>query len=535
MPASSISLPWLNIPKTAQPGQLHAFTDREAQLAQLYLGLVETGNAVRRGVKLLRHQVLVSGYMGVGKSALILQALYLLRGELRPEKGLPPIGQRWSFAQDTPYPENPEKWIVLRFSGKQIVHIDLLSDEICKAVIEEKTADQAARTGGKVPSDFLLQLFDDFAVDAGPQVAQALPLTLLHRLLRTTDAKAYAAIHAALDTLVETIRWIKRWRGSKLTETLKTTQKIDKGTDIEAKLLAQVGQKPSDLNPIQKASLSLAANSLYKNASSLESTTSVDKTSTVDVQLTVDLLNDFFRATEAANLPTILVLDDLDEFASTAGPSHDNRARVLSWILGPILKLRPTFLILALRGEYVHEDLLRSMAKCPVPPMKKRDVAPLVEAWCEVQTPAVPPDAVKRLVELALQIVAPFADEDLCVIPARLLEFVVWRANQLRLEPARSSPRPPFELLSQFIEENFGSSAVRAVLRLVNSLDPETRNRCVASEPVAASELAIPSRDRKELEKVGLLRPALAGDADADDIVIDPLCGYLHAAQKTTA
>src|SRR5690348_13716249 len=83
MSRGPIKFPWIVIPKFAEPGQPHAFANREQQLAQLYKMVVSAGNAVRRPRRggAVRLRAVVTGYMGVGKSALILQALGMIRSE----------------------------------------------------------------------------------------------------------------------------------------------------------------------------------------------------------------------------------------------------------------------------------------------------------------------------------------------------------------------------------------------------------------------------------------------------------------------
>jgi len=78
-----MEFPWISIPSYAEPGRPHAFANREHQLAALYQRLVQAGNAVRDGHDAVHTKHVVFGYMGVGKSALILQALGMIRGDLQ--------------------------------------------------------------------------------------------------------------------------------------------------------------------------------------------------------------------------------------------------------------------------------------------------------------------------------------------------------------------------------------------------------------------------------------------------------------------
>src|SRR4029079_18220392 len=92
---------------------------------------------------------------------------------------------------------------------------------------------------------------------------------------------------------------------------------------------------------------------------------------TVNADLATDALNGLFAATTAAGIPTVLFLDDFDELASGAGPSHAQRAKVLMEVLGVFNQLAPTCLILAIRQEYAHEDLFRQFRRVYVPPMTR--------------------------------------------------------------------------------------------------------------------------------------------------------------------
>lgn len=518
-------VPWINIPLTAQPGQPHAFVNREDALAQLYLGLVEAGNAVRRGVPNVAHKVLVHGYMGVGKSALINQALGMLRGDLFPQPEQLISGQRIFVDPDLPRPEQPQRWIILRFSGKRISNIDALPEAIQRAVAEEQLG---AVRPEPVPAEVLLSFVEDVGQGARRELSKALEVPMLDRLLRSGDTRTYSVVREQLSKLNEVIAWVKRWQGATQVNTQKVTVKIDNTRDIEGHLLGQVGKKPSELSSLEKASLSAAAHIIFKNSALTEETSQVEKKWLVSVQATVDMLNTFFRATDEAKLPTLLVLDDMDEFASTIGTSHAARAKVLSWIIGPILGLQPTCLVLALRQEYRHEDLVRSLVPIQVPPMRRSDSGSLIEAWGELQTPALPSGAVGRLKALAADLLRPFPDQDRCLVPARFLGVLVWLTNRLRTQRKKADAA---SLLAQYLEESFGQSTLRAVSALIDQMSEDDVHRCVGAEPVESASYSLTDRVRRDLEKAGLLRPAMAGDPEDSNWVIDPLCGYLRAAQ----
>src|SRR5580692_4941154 len=129
MPAPSFASTWLDIPQIAEPGQAHAFADREAELSQLYLGLVSAGNAVRGGETGVRRRFVVLGPKGVGKSALVLQTLGMLRDELGVKDG-----QRLALPPDLPEPLDRQRWIILRLSGKRVA-VENIPEAIERAII----------------------------------------------------------------------------------------------------------------------------------------------------------------------------------------------------------------------------------------------------------------------------------------------------------------------------------------------------------------------------------------------------------------
>src|SRR5580700_7747818 len=144
MAAQRFAPTWINIPSFAEPGQPHAFADREQELAQLYLGLVSAGNAVRESETGVRYRVVVGGPKGVGKSALVQQAL----GMLRDEVGVTP-GQRLALPPDLPEPVDRQRWIILRLSGKTVA-AENIPDALQRSIIP-LLDDASEEIGRKVP------------------------------------------------------------------------------------------------------------------------------------------------------------------------------------------------------------------------------------------------------------------------------------------------------------------------------------------------------------------------------------------------
>ena len=103
--------PWINIPMFADLDEPQVFVGRREELAVLYRGLVQAGNAVRQGRFGIHRKFVIHGYLGVGKSALIMETLRLLR------EG---PGDAQGQTADLPTPEDPERWLILRISGKHV-------------------------------------------------------------------------------------------------------------------------------------------------------------------------------------------------------------------------------------------------------------------------------------------------------------------------------------------------------------------------------------------------------------------------------
>jgi hypothetical protein len=537
--SSPSTLRWLYIPPAAQTGQIHAFADREHQLIHLYRSIVDAGNQVRKGVMSVRKKIVVHGYMGVGKSALILQALGLLRGDLSlgevierkgaPGGELPPMGQRITWAEGLPEPLDVQRWLVLRFSGKQMAGIAALPDDLQRRAAEEEaradTAENAPRTG---LGAMLMGVATDVKQQAERQRPQVLNLPFWHHLLRSDELRLYEAVRSSLRQLSDVVDHIRQWEGGRQTGSLKITNKVDSSRDIEASLLGHSGKKLTDLSPDNQIALRVAADIIYKNSYLFESGTIVEKSWRVSAQMVVDVLNSFFEATDAASLPTLLILDDFDEFASAVGPSHDARARLLSWIIGPVTGLKPTTLVLALRSEYMMEDVFRQYESITVPPMDRPSALLAVEAWGEVQEPPLSDASVDRLKEVSKLILSALPEDAPTVIPFRFLQLLAWISNNTPIIPTQQGAP---DLFKRYLRLQFSHGVAEAVLRAVEKLTFDDVLRCAAAEPLPVELFALSDRDRRELAKAGLLRPAMAGDPTNTDLVLDPLCAYLRAAQ----
>lgn len=99
------AFPWIAISLFPQQAPPYAFADREDQVARLYKSVVSVGNAVRQGQPTnARFRAAVSGYKGVGKSAIIFQVLGMLRA---PDTVIE--GQKLTIPPGLPEPEARER------------------------------------------------------------------------------------------------------------------------------------------------------------------------------------------------------------------------------------------------------------------------------------------------------------------------------------------------------------------------------------------------------------------------------------------
>jgi Cdc6-like AAA superfamily ATPase len=503
MSAPPVAFPWINIPLFAQPGQKHAFADREEQLAQLYKAIVSAGNAVRTHETAVRHRYVVSGYMGVGKSALILQVL----GMIREEDGVV-AGQTVKLPAELPEPEDRQRWLILRASGKTTPSVDAIADALQRS---------------------MLSVMDDVREEAERKTPHVLELSFIHRLFRRREARLYEEVKRALQQLTSEIQYVRAWQGALQTRSLEQSIRVEAHQQAEAEVEAQlqrVGGEPRTAEA--KAGLKAAAGLLRKTA--MSATTSVEHRLAVSTQLVVDALNHFFAATDRAGIPTILVLDDFDEFASSVGPSHHDRSRVLSTVLGAFSELAPTCLIIGLREEYTHEDVMRQYRNIPVPPFTRAVAAEALDAWSRVQSPSLEPDVARALRGLGDRFLQRFEHDEPAVIPFRFLQLVAWVANNIVPPDA-----PVDSLVLRYLKGNFSGEVVRAIQRIAAIMPAEHIPLCAEATPLEPEPYQLTERERLALSKAGLLRPAVAGDPSDTRLVLDPLVAYFRAAKDAAA
>ena len=526
-------LPWLDIPDAAQPGQRHAFADRELQLQGLYRALVEAGNAVRDGQIGVRHRHVVHGYKGVGKSALILQTLGLLRGELVIQGP----GQHTDVDQASlGKPRDVQRWLVFHLSGKHVSSIEALSEEIAsggRAALEEvtdKPADPAA-----------LDIARRIHQSANRQLEHAVELPFFHKHLHKEQSKLYDQVKEALGALVHTLNYVAAWRGSIRTDRLNQRHselsEVQRVAQIRAELAARFGVSGGD--SAARVGLDAAARLIHKHWATLSSEMSseLERKWRVDARLVSEALNEFFQATDNAQLPTLLVLDDFDEFSSDIGTSHDQRAGVLRTILGPFQKLAPTCMVIGLRSEYLHEDIRRVFDETPVPAMSRAQFARVVEAWTEVQKPALASEHVSSLNALVRHLLAGFDhlpdsyDFDHQYTPIAV-PFTLLRIVRHLASIGASTGTPPAKLLRRYVRDKLQLQAQRALGKLIARMPESDILDCAAALPLDPTPYDLRPIERRALERSGLWRPAIAADVEDDSIVIDPLAAYIKVAER---
>lgn len=390
-------LPWLPIPRFPQVGQPFAFADRVEQFSALYGAIVDAGNALVAGGQPVPTRIAVTGYKGVGKSSLVLHALETLRD---PEHAA-------DAADRLREPNDLQKWLVLRVSGKHVRGIDGLPDDLHRSVLE---------------------LLSDAVRGAEQATPGVLRLPFWHRLFATRERELFGKVQSALTALALTIEFVRSYRGAKLVEKFEETRRVERSVEIKAFLENQLlikGIKPFEA----KMAMGMATSFLNKWAQSFEGKRAVEQEITVNADLATEALNGFFATTTAAGIPTVLVLDDFDELASGAGPSHAQRAKVLIEMLGVFNQLAPTCLIIALRQEYEHEDILRQFRRIYVPPMTRDAACDMLDVWTRVQTVQWSDEMRERLRNVGNRFLQAFPEDTPVVVPDAFLPLITWAAR----------------------------------------------------------------------------------------------------------
>ena len=469
--------PWINIPMIADTGEELAFVQRREELAVLYRGMVEAGNALRAGRLGVHRKFVVHGYLGVGKSALVLQALRMIRepmsaSGIAADLGLPP-------------PEDPERWLILRVSGKHVFGLDGMVDSLRRNVLDDETAQPVV---DELHPESRLALYAEVHQQVASAVPDVLQLSPLHRLLRTRESQLYEQLRADLRELAKAIDHI--------------TYQVATADTSESGAAASEGREAAH-----------------------------ERRERDEAHILVEVLNRFFRTASAAGLPTLLILDDFDDIAVASGASAERRARMLSSLLSEFTQLAPTCMVLTLRSEYMNDSVLRQYRRIYLPPLNRTDARIILGIWAQAQHPPLDAETTQRLQELGDRFLKSFDIEEPVVVPFRFLQLVTWLANNLLIYQLQDADEE--KMLLRYFGSKYPLHAVRALRHVVELMPPEHIAACANASPLeGAPYAALTPHERLALERSSLLRPAVASDPTDPRLVLDPLCAFLRAASN---
>lgn len=452
--------------------------------------MVEAGNALLAGERNGTVRLAVTGYKGVGKSSLIIHALRMLREPMA--------------AMGAMEPNEPQKWLVLRVSGKHVRGIDGLPDDLHRSVLE---------------------LLSDTVQEAEHGASEVLRLSFWHKLFPSRERELYDKVRTALMALTLTVEFVRAFSGAKLSERGEEVRRVERSVEIRHFLETQLQLRGKKGSTEGKAALGLSENFLGKWAQSFEGKRTFEQETTVNADLATEALNGFFRTTRGAGIPTLLVLDDFDELVSGAGPSHSARAKALMEVLGVFNQLAPTCLVIAMRQEYAHEDMLRQFTRVYVPPMGRDAACEMLDAWTVKWGDA----SRSWLRDTALRFLRAFPEHAPVVVPDSFLPLLAWVVQSGRAGESIKS------LLDRYLRLRHDGETVRAVSRLARALSDDDAASCAETIPLDPTPYALLPAERLALEKNGLLRPAMAWNDEDTRVIIDPLVAYLHHAERTDA
>lgn len=467
--------PWINIPMIADTGEELAFVQRREELAVLYRGMVEAGNSLRAGRLGVHRKFVVHGYLGVGKSALVLQALRMIREPMSADGIAADLG--------LPPPEDPERWLILRVSGKHVFGLDGMVDSLRRNVLDDETAQPVV---DELHPESRLALYAEVHQQVASAVPDVLQLSPLHRLLRTRESQLYEQLRADLRELAKAIDHI--------------TYQVATAETSESGAAATEGREAAH-----------------------------ERRERDEAHILVEVLNRFFRTASAAGLPTLLILDDFDDIAVASGASAERRARMLSSLLSEFTQLAPTCMVLTLRSEYMNDSVLRQYRRIYLPPLNRTDARIILGIWAQAQHPPLDAETTQRLQELGDRFLKSFDVEEPVVVPFRFLQLVTWLANNLLIYQLQDADEE--KMLLRYFGSKYPLHAVRALRHVVELMPPEHIAACANASPLeGAPYAALTPHERVALERSSLLRPAVASDPTDPRLVLDPLCAFLRAA-----
>lgn len=479
----------LQIPRFVDPSDTQVFADRSDVLEGLVNQIVDAGNKLREGVQTATKTIVVSGTVGVGKSAVIFEALRAIR---EPERS--PNSRR---------PTDPDRWLEVYVSCKTLSGIADLLNAIRSVV--DSTADA-----------LIAQL------DAP---SRRLHYSVIDRLFGRSNYKEAIAVREALSALAVELSIARQYWGASVTETL-TTQTIDElRREVELIFKAELSAKRGDeKSQAASAALSRVSKFALTQANKSSKTTTIEHRYTIGTDFLVEACNAFFEATRAVGVPVVLVLDDIDELLTDLGSDYAQRAKVLRALLGPLRALRPTALLFGVRREYVDFDVRRVASVVDIEPVRAKEALLILEAWTRLLNPNASDDEVRGVMDVAARVAPRVGPDDRAVVPLRFLEIVQYAVSN----PHDGHDRA--ELIERYMRSQGLWSAGFTALREAST--PYEQLCALRAEPVdfnAAHVSAITAGDREQLVRDGLVRPEHAVDgAVAPRVLFDPLFGYLY-------
>ena len=493
---------YFHIPAFPQEGQRFAFVDREEQIQRLYGIVTDACNAVRAGNPAsIKH--CVEGPKGVGKSSAVVHLLRMLRDDSLIPEGFPPL-------------DAPERWLVFRVSGKSIGS----SEGLMQAMLREMRTDVEDEAALELSP--IARALGTMMADAAHQVDEtaALKLRWYHRLFRTKDAQWFDIVRKELDLARQRLDTFRNYAGGTLTRNEKNLVEstVRKGHGFQTVISGSLGY--GGLDAVVKADIERARTSVGTTMVSEDLHMKVR----IDATLMVDALNQLFRSTQKAKLPTILVLDDLDEVAAEAGVSYVKRAALLKHFVGPFIDLNPTVTIISLRSEYVTEDVKRAYPdRTAIPPLDCAQALDALSAWAV--TNGLGGADFAEVMSLGRDLLAPierlgnavhtwaFLDQTKRLFETRKQTGSI--GARLRHGLKLTYPTPVSRAI-EALADGLGDAEVRAVA----NLQPIDRGRLpkLGDDVLATLD-----------EEHGLFRPVAAADREDPRIVVDWLIALLAA------
>lgn len=502
-----MALPYLPLPHFPTPNARRGFADRENELSTLYRLTVEACNAERRGVPNVKVQQFVSGYQGVGKSSLLLELLSMIRGQ--PAR-YNPNGE--PLLAKLPVPNDQQRWLLLYLSGK--------------------------RTSGTAGlGESLSSLLAGAEGDLESEINQATMLNWFERtLLLRDDKKLYDLVEQERLKLVEALQFVQFYYGKHIDFTTTFKRSDETNEQYEARIKASIAASLGvDDKVTSSAGLGVAAKIVSTQVQQLSQQGSIENRFSIDVGMAVRAMNIFFAATRKARLPTVLVLDDIDDISSWYNPTIDSRQKFLSLIFKDLLSLNPTVLLLGLRSEYTTGEVSRRVNGLNLPGLDRKSLADAAEAWGRAFTPE---DQTEQETSASMKEVRAFYERFIsAVAPDRATHFTPLSVL-IPLARLVNQNNPDADLPSSLLEVfnmQYGLDIVDMMRAIASKMSESDMVSSMRGELVEAQPYELSDAVYTTLEREGLIRKAQAGTTGHTKFFIDPHIAFLKHLSLSTA